>query len=163
RHYVDRVVRAIAPAHGDAMVEIGPGTGILTRELSAHLAHLDVVEIDRDLASALRREFPDGKVSVHQADALEFDFASLAGALAVRVSRLGPPGACTAPPNVDSAVVRMEPLAAGRARAKDEALFARVVAASFEQRRKMLRSALRSLVKPEAFEAAGIDAARRGE
>ncbi len=223
RHYVDRIVRAIAPAHGDAMVEIGPGTGILTRELSAHLAHLHVVEIDRDLASALRREFPDDRISVHQADALEFDFASLPSALRVvgnlpynvstpilfRMAALAdrlrdcvfmlqkevvermvaapatpeygrlsvmlqyrfamalvlrvPPGAFTPPPKVDSAVVRMEPLALGRLRAKDEALFARLVAASFEQRRKMLRSALRPLVEPGAFEAAGIDASRRGE
>jgi 16S rRNA (adenine1518-N6/adenine1519-N6)-dimethyltransferase len=223
RHYVDRIVRAIAPARDDAMVEIGPGTGILTRELIAHVAHLDVVEIDRDLVAALRAEFPRDRVSVHEADALDFDFASLPGPLrvvgnlpynvstpilfrmAALAQRLGdavfmlqkevvermvaapdtpeygrlsvmlqyrfamalalrvPPGAFTPPPKVDSAVVRMAPLAATRPRAREEPLFARIVAASFEQRRKMLRSALRALVEPEAFEAAGVDAVRRGE
>jgi 16S rRNA (adenine1518-N6/adenine1519-N6)-dimethyltransferase len=74
-----------------------------------------------------------------------------------------PPGAFTPPPKVDSAVVRMAPLGGGRLRAKDESLFGRIVAAAFSQRRKMLRGALRGIVGPEAFDAARIDASRRGE
>ena len=222
RHYVDRIVHAIAPRQEDAMVEIGPGTGILTKALLPNLRELHAIEIDRDLAAALRDQFP-GHLVVHQADALEFPFESLPSplrvvgnlpynvstpilfrmaaladrlrdcvfmlqkevvermvaepatpdygrlsvmlqyrfemALAVRV----PPGAFTPPPKVDSAVVRMVPLGPDRPRATDEALFARVVAGAFEQRRKMLRSALRATVSPAAFEAAGIDASRRGE
>ena len=77
RHYVERIVRAIAPAGADAMVEIGPGTGILTQELVPALDHLHVVEIDRDLAAALRARFAGAKVTVHEADALAFDFAAL--------------------------------------------------------------------------------------
>lgn len=83
RHYVERIVQAIALSRGDAMVEIGPGTGILTRELLKHVAHLHVVEIDRDLAEELRREFPRDALTVHQADALEFDFDSLPAPLRV--------------------------------------------------------------------------------
>jgi 16S rRNA (adenine1518-N6/adenine1519-N6)-dimethyltransferase len=74
-----------------------------------------------------------------------------------------PPGAFTPPPKVDSAVVRMRPLPDSRLRARDEALFARIVAAAFEQRRKTLRNAARALVPAGAFEAAGIDPQRRGE
>jgi 16S rRNA (adenine1518-N6/adenine1519-N6)-dimethyltransferase len=80
-------------------------------------------------------------------------------ALAFRV----PPGAFTPPPKVDSAVVRMRPLGADRARARDEARFERVVAAAFTQRRKTLRNALHSLADASAFAAAGIDPGRRGE
>ncbi len=80
-------------------------------------------------------------------------------ALVLRV----PPGAFTPPPKVDSAVVRMAPLGADRLRAGDEALFERIVACAFSHRRKMLRGALRGMLKPEAFEAARIDASRRGE
>lgn len=87
---------------------------------------------------------------------LQYRFA-MANALNV------PPGAFTPPPKVDSAVVRMKPLGADRLRAKDDALFARVVAAAFSQRRKTLRNALRALGEPEAFERAGIDLGRRGE
>src|SRR5258706_10540648 len=83
RHYVERIVRAIAPARGDSMVEIGPGTGILTHPLVPHLAHLHAVEIDGDLAAGLRREFPPDKLIVHEADALDFDFDSLVAPLRV--------------------------------------------------------------------------------
>ena len=77
RHYLRRIVEAIAPARDDAMAEIGPGTGILTDELVARVAHLHVIEIDRDLAAALRKRFPAERVTVHEGDALEFDFESL--------------------------------------------------------------------------------------
>jgi len=80
-------------------------------------------------------------------------------ALAFRV----PPGAFTPPPKVDSAVVRMRPLAADRLRAKDEARFERLVAAAFTQRRKTLRNAVHAFAGASAFEAAGIDPGRRGE
>jgi 16S rRNA (adenine1518-N6/adenine1519-N6)-dimethyltransferase len=77
RHYLERIVAAIAPAAGDSMVEIGPGTGLLTERLVPRLDRLDVVEIDRDLALALRNRFDPARVRVHEADALEFDFATL--------------------------------------------------------------------------------------
>jgi 16S rRNA (adenine1518-N6/adenine1519-N6)-dimethyltransferase len=77
RHYLERIAAAIAPAAGDSMVEIGPGTGLLTERLVPRLDRLDVVEIDRDLALALRNRFDPARVRVHEADALEFDFATL--------------------------------------------------------------------------------------
>ena len=83
RHYLARIVEAIAPARGDAMVEIGPGTGLLTAAIVPLVEHLHVVEIDRDLAAALRNRFPPERVSVHEGDALEFDFAALPAPLRV--------------------------------------------------------------------------------
>ena len=77
RHYLARIVAAIDPRPGDAMVEIGPGTGLLTAGLAPRLERLHVVEIDRDLAAALRGAFPPDKVIVHEADALQFDFRAL--------------------------------------------------------------------------------------
>ena len=74
-----------------------------------------------------------------------------------------PPGAFRPAPKVDSAVARLVPLGAGRPAIRDQARFARVVAAAFSQRRKTLRNALSSLVTPEQFAAAGIDSTRRGE
>ncbi len=223
RHYLRRIVEAIDPRPGDAMVEIGPGTGILTAELASVVRPLHVVEIDRDLAARLREQFAGEGVVVHEADALEFPFESLPGALRIvgnlpynvstpilfRVAehaeqvrdcvfmlqrevvdrmvaapgspdygRLSvmlqyrfamalalkvPPGAFTPPPKVDSALVRMEPLDPQRTRARDEALFARLVAAAFSQRRKTLRNAARAWAGEDAFRAAGIDPGRRGE
>ena len=58
-HYLGRIVSAIDPKPGDSMVEIGPGTGILTTPLASVVEKLHVVEIDRDLAAALRAHFPE--------------------------------------------------------------------------------------------------------
>ena len=71
---------ALAARGGDALVEIGPGRGALTRRLLALPdCTLDAIEIDRDLAAQLRPQFagPPRQV-LHQGDALEFDFSALA-------------------------------------------------------------------------------------
>jgi 16S rRNA (adenine1518-N6/adenine1519-N6)-dimethyltransferase len=83
RHYLGRIVEAIAPRPGDSMVEIGPGTGILTAELASIVRPLHVIEIDRELAAGLRGRFAANSVVVHEADALEFDFAALPAPLRV--------------------------------------------------------------------------------
>ena len=83
RHYLARIAAAIDPKPGEAMVEIGPGTGALTAELARTVDPLHVVEIDRELAARLAERFPGAKVVVHQADALEFDFAALPAPLRV--------------------------------------------------------------------------------
>jgi len=49
-----KVLRAIAPQPTDVFLEIGPGRGALTRSLVETAAHVVAVEIDRDLAAALR-------------------------------------------------------------------------------------------------------------
>ena len=66
---------AVAPARGDAVVEIGPGLSALTRPLLERLDRLTVVEIDRDLAARLRKQFEADRLTVVEADALTVDFA----------------------------------------------------------------------------------------
>jgi 16S rRNA (adenine1518-N6/adenine1519-N6)-dimethyltransferase len=80
---VGAIIDAIAPQSGDNMVEIGPGQGALTRPLSARVARLHVIEIDRDLAARLRQQHPPEHVVVHEGDALEFDFGALGPRLRV--------------------------------------------------------------------------------
>lgn len=82
-HVVDRIVAAIAPVPGDTLVEIGPGQGALTQPLLEHLPHMHAVEIDRDLAAALARRFTPDRLTLHQADALQFDFAGLGQSLRI--------------------------------------------------------------------------------
>ena len=77
RHYIERIVNAIAPMPDDVMIEIGPGPGALTAPLLDRLKHLHAVEIDRDLASALRARFPVTQFTLHACDVLAFDFAPL--------------------------------------------------------------------------------------
>jgi 16S rRNA (adenine1518-N6/adenine1519-N6)-dimethyltransferase len=78
RHYIDRIVGAIAPQPGDVIVEIGPGPGAITAPLVARLDHLHAVEIDRDLAAALRARFSAEKFTLHEENVLDFDFGKLA-------------------------------------------------------------------------------------
>jgi 16S rRNA (adenine1518-N6/adenine1519-N6)-dimethyltransferase len=77
------IVAAIHPRPHDLMTEIGPGLGALTRPLAAHLDHLHVIEIDRDIIARLKTEFPAGRVTVHEGDALKFDFGALGARLRV--------------------------------------------------------------------------------
>jgi len=78
RGVIGRIVAALAPQPEDRIVEIGPGTGALTRPLLTRIAHLDAVELDRDLIARLQSEFPADKLTLHSADALKFDFCRLA-------------------------------------------------------------------------------------
>jgi 16S rRNA (adenine1518-N6/adenine1519-N6)-dimethyltransferase len=69
-----RLVESINPSTEDFMVEIGPGEGALTGPLLQKLGKMEAIEIDRDLASRLAAEFPPPRLTVHCADALEYDF-----------------------------------------------------------------------------------------
>lgn len=83
---IDRIVEVIAPQTGQHIVEIGPGQAALTRKLIAAIGtggSIDAIEIDRDLVARLIHEFPVEKLRVHQADAMEFDFATLSAPLRV--------------------------------------------------------------------------------
>ena len=75
---VQRIVDAIAPRPGQIIVEIGPGQAALTGPLADSGAELHLLEIDRDLAAVLRRQF-EGRANVrlHLGDALQTDFAEL--------------------------------------------------------------------------------------
>jgi 16S rRNA (adenine1518-N6/adenine1519-N6)-dimethyltransferase len=77
------IVAAIAPQPRDRMVEIGPGLGALTRPLAGRLEHLHVIEIDRDIVARLRAAFPADRVTIHEGDALRFDFSALGPRLRV--------------------------------------------------------------------------------
>ena len=223
RNYIERIVAALDPRRDDNFVEIGPGLGALTRPLLDRVAHVNVIEIDRDLGAKLGSDIPSDRLGVHVADALTFDFAALGtdlrivgnlpyyisspllfhlaqfdscvrdvtvmlqkevvdrmvaapstadyGRLSVmlqvrfRIEKLFnvPAGAFRPPPKVESAVALLTPLRERGPVVADERLFAEIVAAAFGQRRKTLRNALRTLVKEDKLERAGIDPGARGE
>jgi len=226
---VAKIIAAIAPQPGDILVEIGPGLGALTESLLDRLAHLHAVEIDRDLIARLRERYPPERLTIHEGDALQFDFAVLTGNRQERpflrvvgnlpynistpllfhlaeyaglvrdmhfmlqkevVDRmvsppggreygrlsvmlqyryemerlfLVPPGAFDPAPKVASAIVRMVPKPVSALAGCDPGIFAKVVAAAFGQRRKMLRNTLREMMAEAELAALGIKPTARAE
>jgi 16S rRNA (adenine1518-N6/adenine1519-N6)-dimethyltransferase len=80
---IAKIIAAIRPVAGETMVEIGPGLGAMTDPLVERLGHLHVVEIDRDLIARLRQGYGPDRLTIHEGDALAFDFASLGAPLRV--------------------------------------------------------------------------------
>jgi 16S rRNA (adenine1518-N6/adenine1519-N6)-dimethyltransferase len=76
---IERIVHGFGPVPGQNVVEIGPGLGALTTHLLPALGHLQVVELDRDLAARLPVTLAGkGELTIHEGDALKFDFSTLA-------------------------------------------------------------------------------------
>tara|TARA_B100000029_G_scaffold68954_1_gene61347 strand:+ start:254 stop:1072 length:819 start_codon:yes stop_codon:yes gene_type:complete len=78
QNIVDKIVEQIKPKNNQHLVEIGPGQGALTKPLASSGAKLDCIELDRDLAKYLDKEFSEAeRVSVVQQDVLRFDLSTL--------------------------------------------------------------------------------------
>jgi 16S rRNA (adenine1518-N6/adenine1519-N6)-dimethyltransferase len=225
QNVLDDIIRLIAPQQDDAMVEIGPGLGAMTRLLIAQLKCLHVIEIDRDLVARLKKTFNSEKLVIHQGDALSFDFAQIPvapdqklrvvgnlpynistpllfhltefapivqdqhfmlqkevvermvaepgsktyGRLSVMLqwrynmtlAMIVPPTAFDPPPKVESAIVRMVPLAQPLACDAEE--LEKVVTTAFSQRRKVLRNCLSGLFTENDLIDAGVDPQARAE
>ncbi len=80
---IRRIIDAIRPQPGETMVEIGPGLGAMTAPLLERIDHLHVVEIDRDLIARLRERYSPERLSIHEGDALKFDFGTLGDPLRI--------------------------------------------------------------------------------
>ena len=79
---ITSLIEAINPQIGQTIVEIGPGLGALTKPLLAQIPHLHVVEIDRDIVAWMQAEYAkpaytSNTVTIHNVDALKFQFTSL--------------------------------------------------------------------------------------
>lgn len=219
------IIADIAPAAGDAMVEIGPGLAAMTQILLKSLKQLHVVELDHDLVARLQKNFSADRLTVYCADALKFDFASIpvppgqklrvVGNLPYNIStpllfhladfaplvqdqhfmlqkevvermvaepdstafgRLSvmlqwryrmdlrfivPPTAFDPPPRVESAIVRMIPIA--QPLQCEIAALEQVVTKAFSQRRKVIRNGVAGLLSEQDLIDAGINPQDRPE
>lgn len=222
---LDDIINVIAPKPDDAMVEIGPGLGAMTRLLLQSLKQLHVVELDRDLVARLQKNFSQDKLVIHSGDALKFDFSEIAvpagqklrvvGNLPYNISSpmlfhltdiaplvedqhfmlqkevvermVAPPGSKTygrlsvmlqwryhmelmfivpptafdPPPRVESAIVRMIPIA--QPLVCEAAKLEAVVMKAFSQRRKVIRNCLDGMFTENELVDAGIDPKTRPE
>jgi len=76
--YAAKIVDAAGIKTGDAVVEIGPGHGAITRLLAEKDCTVYALEIDRDLQKILKETFSETEnVQILAGDALDFDFVSL--------------------------------------------------------------------------------------
>ncbi len=75
---IHRILRAVHAREGQHLLEIGPGQGAITEGLLGSGAKLDVIELDQDLIPLLKLRFGlTPQFSLHQGDAMKFDFATL--------------------------------------------------------------------------------------
>ena len=75
---VHAIVSNINPKPDDVIIEIGPGNGVLTKPIAQSKPNLHIVELDRDLIPTLERKFSHyPNISIHQGDALKFDYSSI--------------------------------------------------------------------------------------
>jgi len=78
KNIIGRIVTAISPTKEDHIVEIGPGLGALTTPLAETPKRFDIIEQDIDLIPGLKKKYAAyTNITVHHADALSFDFATL--------------------------------------------------------------------------------------
>lgn len=78
RKIVRRIVHESGVTNRDVVLEIGPGLGILTRELASRVRRVVAIERDARLAYALRNTGLEN-VEIVEADALEVDIPELVG------------------------------------------------------------------------------------
>ncbi|MCF0248406.1 MAG: ribosomal RNA small subunit methyltransferase A [Synergistes sp.] len=76
RSVVEFIVERSAPGRGDAVLEIGPGDGVLTRGLlTTPLKELYVIEVDERLREGIERITErDGRCAAFWGDAVRFDY-----------------------------------------------------------------------------------------
>ena len=83
---IEQIIDLIDPRPNQHFIEIGPGEGVLTKELLARGAQLTAIEIDRDLVNGLQQSYGDlPNFGLISADALETNLTSIAGDHKVRV------------------------------------------------------------------------------
>lgn len=224
---IDHILAHANPVAGERWLEIGPGLGALTEPLLRLNVCLDVVELDRDLVAHLQKKLGHhANLTIHSADALDFDYSSLiadGGKLRVignlpynistplmfrllenasiiedmhfmlqkevvericadsggkKYGRLSvmmqyfcetewlfdvPPECFDPPPQVMSAIVRLQPHRTPPVLVNNFQNFSQLVTQAFSQRRKTIRNSLKNQINAEQFEQLSIDANLRAE
>lgn len=72
----DKIVRAFEISQNDHIVEIGPGTGVLTQRIQKLAKKVTIIEIDQRLIPVLKQKFePLSNVEIIHQDFLTFDLS----------------------------------------------------------------------------------------
>jgi 16S rRNA (adenine1518-N6/adenine1519-N6)-dimethyltransferase len=77
-HVLSQIVTAAEVAAVDTVLEIGPGLGVLTKELALCAKHVTTVELDQRLLPVLNETLQDfSNVTLVHGDGLTFDFGTM--------------------------------------------------------------------------------------
>jgi 16S rRNA (adenine1518-N6/adenine1519-N6)-dimethyltransferase len=84
-----RIVQSAELTDRDAVVEIGPGLGALTRFILPEVKRLHLIEVDEEMVAYMRERVQAEKAVIYEQDALSFDFGNLRHAEGKRLIALG--------------------------------------------------------------------------
>ena len=73
----ERIAGALSPFPDLPVLEVGPGTGVLTQFLLKNKKEVKVVELDKDSVAYLNEHYPDLKDRIIEADFLKLDLSGL--------------------------------------------------------------------------------------
>ncbi|MBF0384691.1 MAG: ribosomal RNA small subunit methyltransferase A [Candidatus Omnitrophica bacterium] len=77
KHIIDRIITSCELKPSETILEIGPGLGALTKELSLRAQKVIAVEKDRGLSQRLKEQFIGKNVETIEEDILKFSFSRL--------------------------------------------------------------------------------------
>ncbi len=72
-----KIVDSLLPCQAGSILEVGPGTGVLTKYLFRLESIVNVIEIDGESCEYLAEQYPDRSGSIHKGDFLKDDISSL--------------------------------------------------------------------------------------
>ncbi|MEX0719305.1 MAG: 16S rRNA (adenine(1518)-N(6)/adenine(1519)-N(6))-dimethyltransferase RsmA [Balneolaceae bacterium] len=78
KNIVFKIIDAIDAKATDRVIEIGPGTGALTKWLAEKYDDVHAIELDERAVEYLKKEFPS--LNIHQKDILQVNWGKFAGA-----------------------------------------------------------------------------------
>ena len=74
---LDKIIAAAELDKNDTVIEIGPGTGVLTKKLAEQAGRIIAVEKDRRLIEGLKEKFKNASVEIIEGDILKLDVGEL--------------------------------------------------------------------------------------
>jgi len=74
KNILDKILKSVSASKDDVVLEIGPGEGILTKELLSQVRKVIAVELDKHLYGYLKKDLGDfGNIELINSDILEFN------------------------------------------------------------------------------------------
>ncbi|MFP8489015.1 16S rRNA (adenine(1518)-N(6)/adenine(1519)-N(6))-dimethyltransferase RsmA [Gracilimonas sp. Q87] len=67
-----KILKSVDAEEGDRVIEIGPGTGALTKWIAKSISDLHVIELDKRAVEVLKNEIEN--ITIHQKDVLKVDW-----------------------------------------------------------------------------------------